>query len=87
MRDGALIGETLFRADAENPDTYLCVLPLSHSFGQTVIQNGALAYGATAVMLPLSGSRPRRASAHCGWGSRGDRVERDAGRALPPTGA
>ena len=42
MRDNALAGDALFGADADNPDTYLCVLPLFHSFGQTVIQNGAL---------------------------------------------
>ena len=35
-----------------NPDTYLCVLPLFHSFGQTVIMNGGFAYGGTVVMLP-----------------------------------
>jgi long-chain acyl-CoA synthetase len=52
MRDNALGGELLFGADADNPDTYLCVLPLFHSFGQTVIQNGAFAYGGTVVMLP-----------------------------------
>lgn len=52
MRDNALTGEALFHADAERPDTYLCVLPLFHSFGQTVIQNGACAYGGTVVMLP-----------------------------------
>jgi len=52
MRDNALSGEALFGADADNPDTYLCVLPLFHSFGQTVIQNGAFAYGGTVVMLP-----------------------------------
>jgi long-chain acyl-CoA synthetase len=52
MRDNALAGEALFGADAERPDTYLCVLPLFHSFGQTVIQNGAFAYGGTVVMLP-----------------------------------
>ena len=28
------------------------MLPLFHSFGQTVIQNGAFAYGGTVVMLP-----------------------------------
>ena len=37
---------------ADAPDTFLCVLPLFHSFGQTVIQNGAAAYGGTVVMLP-----------------------------------
>lgn len=52
MRDNALSGAALFGADADNPDTYLCVLPLFHSFGQTVIQNGAFAYGGTVVMLP-----------------------------------
>ena len=52
MRDNALSCEALFQADADNPDTYLCVLPLFHSFGQTVIQNGACAYGGTVVMLP-----------------------------------
>lgn len=52
MRDNALTGAALFGADADRPDTYLCVLPLFHSFGQTVIQNGAFAYGGTVVMLP-----------------------------------
>ena len=52
MRDNALIGKELFGADAERPDTYLGVLPLFHSFGQTVIQNGAFAFGGTVVMLP-----------------------------------
>ena len=52
MRDNALAGAELFGADADDPDTYLCVLPLFHSFGQTVIQNGAFAYGGTVVMLP-----------------------------------
>ncbi len=52
MRDNALAGTDLFGADVDNPDTYLCVLPLFHSFGQTVIQNGAFAFGGTVVMLP-----------------------------------
>ncbi|MFI5429136.1 long-chain fatty acid--CoA ligase [Aeromicrobium sp. UC242_57] len=52
MRDNALAGAELFGADASNPDTYLCVLPLFHSFGQTVIQNGSIAFGGTVVMLP-----------------------------------
>ena len=52
MRDNATSGAELFGADADNPDTYLCVLPLFHSFGQTVIQNGAFAFGGTVVMLP-----------------------------------
>ncbi|GAA1922694.1 long-chain fatty acid--CoA ligase [Nocardioides lentus] len=52
MRDNALAGEGIFGASAERPDTYLCVLPLFHSFGQTVIQNAGFAFGGTVVMLP-----------------------------------
>ncbi|MBE7325846.1 long-chain fatty acid--CoA ligase [Nocardioides sp. Y6] len=52
MRSNALTSDRLFGADADNPDTYLCVLPLFHSFGQTVIQNSAVAFGGTIVMLP-----------------------------------
>lgn len=52
MRDNALVCGELFNADADHPDTYLCVLPLFHSFGQTVIQNAACASGGTVVMLP-----------------------------------
>ncbi len=58
MRDNALSGKDLFGADASNPDTYLCVLPLFHSFGQTVIQNGAFAFGGTVVMLPRFEAAP-----------------------------
>jgi len=50
--DNTLAGEVLFGSDRAHPDTYLCVLPLFHSFGQTVIQNGAVAFGGTIVMLP-----------------------------------
>ncbi len=52
MRENALAGKDLFGADVEHPDTYLCVLPLFHSFGQTCIQNGAIAFGGKVVMLP-----------------------------------
>ena len=58
MRDNALAGKDLFGADAANPDTFLCVLPLFHSFGQTVIQNGAFAFGGTVVMLPRFEAAP-----------------------------
>ncbi|MFT4187356.1 MAG: long-chain fatty acid--CoA ligase [Aeromicrobium sp.] len=58
MRDNALTGEALFGANPETPDTYLCVLPLFHSFGQTVIQNGGFAYGGTVVMLPRFEAEP-----------------------------
>jgi long-chain acyl-CoA synthetase len=52
MRDNAQLGEALFGASAEDPDTLLCVLPLFHSFGQSVIQNGGFLYAGTVVMLP-----------------------------------
>lgn len=58
MRDNALASKELFDADAAKPDTYLCVLPLFHSFGQTVIQNGAFAFGGTVVMLPRFEAEP-----------------------------
>ncbi|HWI42644.1 MAG TPA: long-chain fatty acid--CoA ligase [Nocardioides sp.] len=58
MRDNALAGEALFGASAEDPDTFLCVLPLFHSFGQTVIQNGGFAFGGTVVMLPRFEAKP-----------------------------
>lgn len=52
MRDNALSTKDLFDTDKARPDTYLCVLPLFHSFGQTVIQNSAVAFCGTIVMLP-----------------------------------
>ena len=52
MVSNALASDALFGADADNPDTLLCVLPLFHSFGQTVIQNAGFAFGGTVVLLP-----------------------------------
>ncbi|MEI2713976.1 MAG: long-chain fatty acid--CoA ligase [Nocardioides sp.] len=52
MISNASLGTELFNADPQDPDTYLCVLPLFHSFGQSVIMNGGFAYGGTVVMLP-----------------------------------
>src|SRR4051812_16409148 len=52
MRDNASLGQSLFQIDPDQPETFLCVLPLFHSFGQTVVQNGAAATGSTVVMLP-----------------------------------
>jgi long-chain acyl-CoA synthetase len=51
LRSNAEAGEVLFGADALNPDTFLAALPLSHSFGQTVVQNGAIASGGTVVLM------------------------------------
>jgi long-chain acyl-CoA synthetase len=58
MYSNAVAGDALFGADASRPDTYLCVLPLFHSFGQTVIMNGGFAYGGTVVMLPRFEAEP-----------------------------
>ncbi|WP_026311141.1 long-chain-fatty-acid--CoA ligase [Parafrankia elaeagni] len=52
MRDNALAGRDQFGSDISRPDTYLGALPLFHSFGQTVVQNGAFAFGGTVVLLP-----------------------------------
>lgn len=52
LRDNALTTRDLFAIDPDRPDTALAVLPLFHSFGQTVVQNGTLAFGGTIVMLP-----------------------------------
>lgn len=52
MRDNAMASTDLFGSDENRPDTYLCVLPLFHSFGQTTIQNGAFAFGGTVALLP-----------------------------------
>ncbi|PVG84416.1 long-chain-fatty-acid--CoA ligase [Nocardioides gansuensis] len=52
MVSNAEVCRELFNADEERPDTFLCVLPLFHSFGQTVIQNAGLGLGGTIVMLP-----------------------------------
>ena len=50
--ENARAGRDLFAADPLRPDTYLCVLPLFHSFGQVVFQNSALAFGGTLVLQP-----------------------------------
>lgn len=52
MANNARAGSDLFKADSRNPDTYLCTLPLFHTFGQSVIQNGAFAFGGAVVLLP-----------------------------------
>ncbi len=52
LRDNVLVGAQLFGASSENLDRYLAVLPLFHAFGQTTVQNMALCYGGTIVMLP-----------------------------------
>ncbi|WP_214106144.1 long-chain-fatty-acid--CoA ligase [Acrocarpospora catenulata] len=52
LRLNALAARELYDADADRPDTYLCVLPLFHSFGQTAMQNAAAGFGGTLVLMP-----------------------------------
>lgn len=53
MLSNALVSQKIVASTAEHADTYLAVLPLFHSFGQTMIQNRSLALGGTLViMLP-----------------------------------
>lgn len=52
LRDNVLVGAQTMGASADRPDTSLAVLPLFHAFGQTAVQNHALCYGGTLVMLP-----------------------------------
>ena len=52
MRDNASLGKEIWGIDPDHPETFLLVLPLFHSFGQTVVQNAGAATGSTIVMLP-----------------------------------
>jgi long-chain acyl-CoA synthetase len=46
------VNERLFGRHPDGHDIYLLVLPLFHSFGQTVIMNTGFGLGGTLVMLP-----------------------------------
>lgn len=46
----ALVTQTVHGMNAQDPETYLCALPLFHSFAQTGMQNAAFAFGGTIVM-------------------------------------
>lgn len=52
LRDNALVLRHNLHLDAEQPDTFLCVLPLFHTFALTMVQNGSIAFGGTVVLLP-----------------------------------
>ncbi len=62
MMSNAVVGGELFGASPEEPDTFLCVLPLFHSFGQTVIMNSGFAYAGTVVLLPRFEAAPALAA-------------------------
>jgi long-chain acyl-CoA synthetase len=46
-----LTGHRLFESKVSEPDTHLVVLPLFHSFGQTVQMNSGFALGGTLVLM------------------------------------
>ena len=52
MLSNAQVCQQLFDTDPARQETLLCVLPLFHSFGQTVIMNGGFAIGWTVVLQP-----------------------------------
>ncbi|GAB2928034.1 long-chain fatty acid--CoA ligase [Nonomuraea sp. N2-4H] len=47
----AMVSDKMFPAE-EGGDVYLAVLPLFHSFGQTVVMNTGFLRGATVVLMP-----------------------------------
>ncbi|PZG14236.1 long-chain-fatty-acid--CoA ligase [Nonomuraea aridisoli] len=51
MLMNALVSDRMFPRD-EQSDTYLAVLPLFHSFGQTTVMNTGFLRGATIVLMP-----------------------------------
>lgn len=50
--DNVQVQSEWFGANSDDPDTRLIVLPLFHSFGQSVMQNGGIHYASTLVLLP-----------------------------------
>jgi long-chain acyl-CoA synthetase len=50
LRANVLSGASVFDSRRDRPDVFLCALPLFHSYGQTCIQNHAVAFGGTLVM-------------------------------------
>ncbi|MBF8193849.1 long-chain fatty acid--CoA ligase [Nonomuraea sp. K274] len=51
MLMNAMVSDKMFPGSEER-DTYLGVLPLFHSFGQTVVMNAGFLRGATVVLMP-----------------------------------
>lgn len=52
MLDNALCAVAMFKSSEDEPDVSLAVLPLFHSFGQTIVQNVGFAHGGTVILMP-----------------------------------
>ncbi|MGP3959003.1 long-chain-fatty-acid--CoA ligase [Nonomuraea sp. 3N208] len=52
MLMNAMVSDKMFPRSEDGRDTYLAVLPLFHSFGQTVVMNTGFLRGATVVLMP-----------------------------------
>jgi long-chain acyl-CoA synthetase len=51
LRDNIAATRVVYEVCDDQPDTFLCVLPLFHSFGQTCLQNTAVASGGRLVLV------------------------------------
>lgn len=51
LRDNAAVCAGIYQVTGEPADTFLCTLPLFHIFGQSCMQNVAIAFGGRIVML------------------------------------
>jgi long-chain acyl-CoA synthetase len=51
LRDNVMATRQVYEVRSEPPDTFLCVLPLFHSFGQTCLQNCSVASGGRLVLV------------------------------------
>ncbi|MFB4281425.1 long-chain fatty acid--CoA ligase [Nonomuraea sp. MTCD27] len=52
MLMNSMVSDKMFPREEGAADTYLAVLPLFHSFGQTVVMNTGFLRGATVVLMP-----------------------------------
>jgi long-chain acyl-CoA synthetase len=51
LRDNAMIVSSVYGVTGERPESHLAVLPLFHIFGQSCMQNAAIAFGSRVVMV------------------------------------
>lgn len=51
LRDNMRASSAVYEVRTDPPDTFLCVLPLFHSFGQTCLQNNSVASGGKLILV------------------------------------